>query len=52
MAVRQLPIGTKTIKGEEDTLKQMVDRNAGIERDVERYKERKKIEHAVISLLL
>ena len=38
----------KTIKGEEDTLKQMIDRNAGIEMDVERFKERKRIEHAVI----
>ena len=35
------------IKGEQEHLRQMVERNEGIERDVQRYKERKKIEHEV-----
>jgi hypothetical protein len=29
----------------------MIDRNAGIEMDVERYKERERIEHAVIRIV-
>ena len=29
----------------------MIDRNAGIEMDVERYKERKRIEHVVIKII-
>ncbi|KAF8165900.1 P-loop containing nucleoside triphosphate hydrolase protein [Crassisporium funariophilum] len=35
------------IKGEEDSLKQMIERNEGIERDVQRYHERQKIEHTI-----
>ncbi|KAH9482179.1 Structural maintenance of chromosomes protein 5 [Psilocybe cubensis] len=35
------------IKDEESTLKQMIERNEGIENDVARYKERKKIEHEI-----
>ncbi len=35
------------IKTEEEQLKQMRDRNEAIERDVQRYKERKKIEEEV-----
>ncbi|KDR84246.1 hypothetical protein GALMADRAFT_703330 [Galerina marginata CBS 339.88] len=40
----------QTIKDEENSLQQMKDRNQGIERDVQRYKERKKIEHAIALL--
>jgi hypothetical protein len=38
----------QSIKEENDQLRQMVERNEGIERDVQRYLERKKIEHEVI----
>ncbi|KAF9528049.1 P-loop containing nucleoside triphosphate hydrolase protein [Crepidotus variabilis] len=43
-----------TIKVEDDTLKQMKDRNDAIERDVKRFLERKKIEHdiALLNLLI
>ncbi|KAF8967457.1 P-loop containing nucleoside triphosphate hydrolase protein [Flammula alnicola] len=40
----------QTIKNEEDSLKQMKERNEGIERDVQRYKERKKIERTIALL--
>ncbi|KAJ3504973.1 hypothetical protein NLJ89_g7660 [Agrocybe chaxingu] len=42
----------QTIKTEEDSLKQMKERNEGIERDVQRYKERKRIERAIELLQL
>jgi hypothetical protein len=35
------------IKEESDSLRQMQERNEGIERDVQRYKDRKQIEHDV-----
>ena len=38
---------TQTIETEDRTLNQMKERNSGIERDVQRYMERKKIEHNV-----
>ncbi|KAJ7594061.1 P-loop containing nucleoside triphosphate hydrolase protein [Mycena floridula] len=37
----------ETIKNESDQLNQMRERNAGIERDVERVRERQQIEHAI-----
>ncbi|KIM34992.1 hypothetical protein M413DRAFT_449948 [Hebeloma cylindrosporum] len=38
------------IKDEESSLKQMKERNEGIERDVQRFKDRKKIEHTIALL--
>ncbi|KJA29565.1 hypothetical protein HYPSUDRAFT_31485 [Hypholoma sublateritium FD-334 SS-4] len=46
-AGQELKIIQQAIKDDEDSLKQMQDRNEGIERDVQRYKERKKIEHTI-----
>lgn len=40
-------ISIQTIKQESDELRQMQERNEGIERDVQRYKDRIKIEHTV-----
>lgn len=37
----------QAIKQESDELRQMQERNEGIERDVQRYKDRIKIEHTV-----
>jgi hypothetical protein len=40
----------QAIRGEEESLKQMKERNEGIERDVQRFKERKRIEHMVCDI--
>ncbi|KIJ94730.1 hypothetical protein K443DRAFT_683517 [Laccaria amethystina LaAM-08-1] len=47
---KDLKVMQTQIKGEQEQLKQMVERNEGIERDVQRYKERKKIEHEIAFL--
>ncbi|KAF8237930.1 P-loop containing nucleoside triphosphate hydrolase protein [Tricholoma matsutake] len=46
-AGKELKQMLQSIKEENDQLRQMVERNEGIERDVQRYLERKKIEHEI-----